>query len=259
MLNFYAIYAQTKLRQGSDSILALLATKDPKGMSAADIAAREQVLDKIGSELVALRRQFNDESKKFDLLMKTNTQQIGAAEDLQQQVQAAAAGSPDRSKLEKSLSTLLGIIEKAQPDLDATKEQKVATESWLAERESAYAEARESCQNAKADLERAQRELAQAGQRRDREQQRTAEAVATAGLRPDSTKLGVALNAMRSAAEAANREADAAKLKRESLRPAADAAADDPAIAAALARAAGKPPAPQNAQERLDALKRRAA
>ena len=259
MLNFFANYAKIKAASGSESLVALIAKWDPKGASAADIADREEFLDEVGSQLVGLRRQFNVESTVFNTQFMLNTQRIGAAEDLQRQVQAEAEGSPARTKIEASLNTLLGIIEKAQPNLDAAKNQKADTESWLKESEDAYKEALQGLRSAKSELEQTQRGLAQAKQRNEREQQRTQEARVSAGLRPNGTRLGAALNAMKKATEEANRQADEARLKRESLKPTADAAEEDPVIAAALARAAGTPPTSTDPGERLAALKAHAA
>jgi hypothetical protein len=69
---------------------------------------------------------------------------------------------------------------------------------------------------------------------------------------------GVALDAMSRKTQAAQDAADAANRKASVLTP-QDHEKEDPNIAGALAAAAGTPPAPASAADRLAALKARAA
>ena len=75
-----------------------------------------------------------------------------------------------------------------------------------------------------------------------------------AGLASTTSSLTVALKAMQDAAQKDLVSADAQMSKAKLLRPTRPEQ-DDPNIAAALATAAGKPPAPQSLSERLAALK----
>lgn len=258
MLNFFRKYIGVKAADASDSILELLVNWDPKGASEADIRVREEFLDKVGAQLIAMRAKFANESRELNDRVKAFTRRLTAAEDLQKQVEAASHGSSEHMRLSASLEKLLSSIERDQPEIDRVKADTAETESWLKEREDAFAQAKSALLGAKSALKNAQRDMARAQERRDREVERTNEARVVAGLRPDSSRLDKALNAMRRATEQADQEADVARLKREALQPDTDIASD-PDIAAALARAKGEDTAPKSPAERLAALKQKAA
>ena len=77
-----------------------------------------------------------------------------------------------------------------------------------------------------------------------------------AGLAGSTNSLNVALKAMNEAAARDLAQAEAASLKAKLLAPTRPEQ-DDPNIAAALAAASGKGPAPQSASDRLARLKAR--
>jgi hypothetical protein len=79
-----------------------------------------------------------------------------------------------------------------------------------------------------------------------------------AGLTRATSSVTVALKAMQEAAARDLASADAAMAKAKLLRPTRPEQ-EDPNIAAAMAAAAGKAPAPQNLSERLAALKTKPA
>jgi hypothetical protein len=98
--------------------------------------------------------------------------------------------------------------------------------------------------------------MARAGQQRQAAEQQAEAARRAAGLTSATSSMTVALKAMQ---EAANRDlasADAATAKARLLRP-TQPEQDDPNIAAALAAASGKSPAPQSLSDRLAALRAR--
>lgn len=258
MLNFFAKYIGVKAADASDSVLELLVSWDPKGASEADIRVREEFLDKVSAQLVAMRAKFANESRELNNRVTAFARRLTAAEDLQRQVEVASSGSPEQARLSASLEKLLSSIERDQPEIDRAKADTAETESWLKEREDAFAQAKDALLGAKSALKGAQRDMARAQERRDREVERTDEARVVAGLRPDSSRLDKALNAMRRATEQANQEEEVARLKREALRPDADITSD-PDIAAALARAKGEDTAPKSAADRIAALKMKAA
>jgi chromosome segregation ATPase len=240
------------------SVLGLMVNWDPKGMGAADLRAREEWLDAIGSQLVGLRRKFDRESAELAPKLQQNHVHITAAEDLEQQTKTFPEGSAERAQHQQALDELLGSIEEEQSALDQAKADMADTKSWLEEREVAHKEAVASLRQAKSNLDHAQSDLARANQRRDREQEQTDQARVVTGLAVDGSKLDKALNAMRAATEQANQAADEARLKRESLAP-KPAPTANPIIAAAVARASGQPAAPTSASERIAALKAKAA
>ena len=99
-----------------------------------------------------------------------------------------------------------------------------------------------------------QRDMARAAQQREQADRQAEAARRAAGLASQTSGLTVALKAMQDAASKDLASADAQMSKARLLRPTRPEQ-DDPNIAAALAVAAGKPPAPRSLSERLAALK----
>ncbi len=258
-LSFYRHFAGAQADKLDQALVVALVKWDPKGASAADLAARDEQLNQIGLKLVTIRRKFDQESAQLAPKIELNNQHLHAAEDLDSQARALPEGSAERTKKERSLAMLLDIIEVEQPEIDQAKADMADTRTYLSEVEAAHKEAVASLTTARANLAKAQRELERAGTRREREREKADMASVVAGLRPDHSKLNVALNAMHTAAEKANTEADAARLKRESLAPMHAVAEEDPEITAAMARASGVSQAPKSASERLAALKAKSA
>ena len=80
----------------------------------------------------------------------------------------AAGSDPARkSALEKSLGTLVGMLEQMAPEVDREKRDEVDTRDYLALLEQTYAEAGGKLKTARSDLERAQRDMARAAQQRE--------------------------------------------------------------------------------------------
>ncbi|MGE0259348.1 MAG: hypothetical protein AB7T18_11400, partial [Alphaproteobacteria bacterium] len=123
--------------------------------------------------------------------------------------------------------------------------------------ENAYAQAGGKLKTARSELDRARRDMVRAGQQRETAERQADAARQAAGLARSTSSLNVALNAMHEAAQRDLASADAAVAKAKLLRPTRPEQ-DDPNIAAAMAVAAGKSPAPQSLSERLAALRARA-
>jgi hypothetical protein len=98
--------------------------------------------------------------------------------------------------------------------------------------------------------------MARAGQQRQVAEQQAEAARRAAGLTTATSSMTVALKAMQEAAASDLASADAATAKAKLLRPTRPEQ-EDPNIAAALAAAAGRSPAPQSLSDRLAALRAR--
>jgi len=178
---------------------------------------------------------------------------MAAAEQLQQQINGE--GDPTRkAAVEKSLETLVGMLEQMNPEIEREKQDEVDAKDYLQMLEQTYAEAGGKLKMARSELERAQRDMARAAQQREQADRQAEAARRAAGLASQTSGLTVALKAMQDAASKDLASADAQMSKARLLRPTRPEQ-DDPNIAAALAVAAGKPPAPRSLSERLAALK----
>jgi len=253
MLAFMKNLAGVKMDKVADAAVEALVRWDPKSASEAELRTMEQRLDELGREVALARQSYNKEKQEADTIQALSHQRMAAAEQLQGQVNTET--DPARkSALEKSLETLVGMLEHMAPEIDREKRDEVDARDYLAMLEQTYAEAGGKLKTARSDLERAQRDMARAAQQREQADRQAEAARRAAGLASQTSSLTVALKAMQDAASKDLASADAQMSKAHLLRPTRPEQ-DDPNIAAAMNAASGKPPAPQSLSERLAALK----
>jgi DNA repair exonuclease SbcCD ATPase subunit len=182
-------------------------------------------------------------------------QRMAAAEQLERQRTVEPA--PERkAALEKSLATLVGMLEQMTPDVEREAQDETEAQEFLATLEKTYAEAGAKLRAARSQLERAQRDMGRATQRREMAERQAEAARQAAGLSHTTNSLNTALKAMQDAAARDLMAAEAAGAKARLLKP-TQPEEDDPNIAAALAAASGARPLPQSLSDRLAALKAR--
>ena len=128
-------------------------------------------------------------------------QRMAAAEQLQGQI--AAEGDPGRrAALERSLETLVSMLEGMAPEVDREKQDATDAKDFLEMLENAYAEAGGKLKQARCELERARRDMARAGQQRESAERQAEAARQAAGLTRATSSVTVALKAMQEAARA---------------------------------------------------------
>jgi len=253
MLAFMKNLAGVKMDKVADAAVEALVRWDPKSASEAELRTMEQRLDDLGREVAMARQSYDKEQREADTIQALSQQRMAAAEQLQRQVDAE--NDPARkATLEKSLETLVSMLEQMTPEVEREKSEAVDAKDYLVMLEQTYAEAGGKLKTARSELERAQRDMARASQQREQADRQAEAARRAAGLASTTSSLTVALKAMQDAAQKDLVSADAQMSKAKLLRPTRPEQ-DDPNIAAALATAAGKPPAPQSLSERLAALK----
>jgi chromosome segregation ATPase len=237
MLAFLKNLAGVKMDKAAQAGIEALVRWDPKSASEAELRTMEQRLDELGRE-VALSHQ-----------------RMAAAEQLQQQMNNES--DPTRkAAVERSLTTLVGMLEQMTPEVEREKQDEVDAKDYLQMLEQTYAEAGGKLKMARSELERAQRDMARAAQQREQADRQAEAARRAAGLASQTSGLTVALKAMQDAAQKDLASADAQMSKARLLRPTRPEQ-DDPNIAAALAAVSGKPPLPTSVSDRLAALKAR--
>jgi chromosome segregation ATPase len=216
----------------------------------------EQHLDDLGRQVATARQAYDKEQREAEQIEALSHQRMAASEQLQGQV-ATEADPTRRAALERSLETLVSMLEQMAPEIDREKQDATDAKEFLEMLENAYAQAGGKLKQARSELERAQRDMVRAGQQRETAERQAEAARQAAGLTRTTSSLTVALNAMQEAAQRDLASADAATAKAKLLRPTRPEQ-DDPNIAAAMAAASGKSPAPQSLSERLAALRARA-
>jgi chromosome segregation ATPase len=253
MLVFMKNLIGVKMDKAAAAGVEALVRWDPKSASEAEMRTMEQRLDDLGREVALARQSYDKEKREADAIQELSHQRMAAAEQLQRQTDAE--GDPTRKgALEKSLGTLVSMLEQMTPEIEREKSEAVDAKDYLGMLEQTYAEAGGKLKSARSELERAQRDMARAAQQREQADRQAESARRAAGLASQTSSLTVALKAMQDAAAKDLASADAQMSKAKLLRPTRPEQ-DDPNIAAALAAAAGKPLAPQGLSERLAALK----
>jgi chromosome segregation ATPase len=256
MLSFISNLVGVKADKAVQAGVEALVRWDPQSASEAELRTMEQHLDDLGRQVATARQSFEREQKEADAIQALSHQRMVAAEQLEKQI--AAENDPTRKAgLERSMGTLVTMLEQMTPDIEQEKKDAAEAKDFLEMLEKTYAEAGGKLRQGRSELERARRDMARAGQQRQVAEQQAEAARRAAGLTSATSSMTVALKAMHDAAARDLASADAATAKAKLLRP-TQPEQEDPNIAAALAVAAGRSPAPQSLSDRLAALRARA-
>ncbi len=255
MLKFVKNMFGVKMDQAVEAGIEALVRWDPKSASEAELRTMEQHLDELGREVALARQSFAREQKEADAIVTLSQQRMAAAEQLQRE-KATEADPARKAALEKSLATLVSMLEQMAPEVEREKQDAIDAKEFLDMLEGTYAEAGGKLRTAKSELDRAQRDMGRADQQRAQAERQAEAARRAAGLASTTSSLTVALKAMQDAASKDLASADAAMSKARLLKP-TKPEQDDPNIAAAMAAAQGKPSQPQTLDERLAALRAR--
>ena len=257
MLSFLRNFVGVKTGNAVQAGVEALVRWDPEGASEAELLTMEQHLDDLGRQVAVARQSYDRERREAEAIEQLSRQRMAAAEQLQGQI--AAEGDPGRrAALERSLGTLVSMLEEMAPEIERERQDAVDAKDFLEMLEKTYVEAGGKLKAARGELERARRDMARAGQQRVSAERQAEVARQAAGLTRATSSVTVALKAMQEAAARDLASVDAAMAKAKLLRPTRPEQ-EDPNIAAAMAAAAGKSPAPQGLSERLAALKAKTA
>jgi len=255
MISFIRNLLGVKTDQAVQSAVEALVRWDPKAATEAELRTMEEHLDQLGLQVAQARASYEKEQKEADAIGQLSRQRMAAAEHLQKQMETET--DPGRkAQLEKSLETLVGMLEQMAPEIEREERDAVDAREFLDTLEKTYSEAGNKLKAARAELQRAERDMGRAAQQRDMAQQRADAARQAAGLSGATSSLGTALKAMQDAAARDLATAEAANSKARLLTP-SKPEEEDPNIKAALAAATGTKPTPSNLSDRLAALKGR--
>ena len=255
MLQFMRNLIGVKTDKAIQAGIEALVRWDPQSASEAEMRSMEQHLDELGQQVARARQGYDKEVREAQAIQALSAQRMAAAEHLQAQV-AAEADPGKKAALERSLTTLVTMLEQMAPEVDREKKDVVDAKDFLEMLEKTYAEAGGKLREGRAQLERAQRDMARAGQQRQMAEQQADGARRAAGLGTTTSSLNVALKSMQDAAARDLANAEAANMKAKLLRP-TQPEQEDANIARAMQLASGKPEAPTNLADRLAALRAR--
>jgi chromosome segregation ATPase len=251
MRNFIGVKTDHAVQAGVEALVRW----DPQGATEAELRSMEQHLDELGLQVAQARAAYDRERKEAEAIKALLHQRMAAAEQLETQ-RTTEINAERRASLEKSLGTLLDMVEQMTPDVERETQDETEAQDFLATLEKTYAEAGAKLRAARSQLERAQRDMGRAEQRREMAERQAEAARQAAGLSSTTSSLNTALKAMQDAAAKDLMAAEAAGAKARLLTP-TQPEKNDPNIAAALAAASGTQAPPQTLSERLAALKAR--
>jgi chromosome segregation ATPase len=244
-----------KTDQAANAAIEAIVRWDPQGATEAELRTMEEHLDRLGMQVAQAQQAYEKERKEAEVIQSLSHQRMMAAERLQ--AQASSEADPTRkAELEKSLATLVGMLEEMAPDVDREKAEAADAEEFLTALRQTYDQAGQKLKGARAELQKAQRDMSRAQQQREMAENRAEAARQTAGLSGATSSLSVALKAMQDAAAKDLAQAQAQNAKAKLLAP-SQPEKEDRNIAAAMAAAGGQGSSPTSLGDRLAALRMR--
>lgn len=242
-----------KTDQAANAAIEAIVRWDPKSATEAELRVMEQNLDQLGMQVAEARQSYEREAKEARAIMDLSAQRMAAAERLS--AQASSESDPQRkAELERSLATLLNMLEEMAPDLEREKQDEADAGEFLRTLQDTYDQAGQKLRSARSALERAQRDMGRAEQQRAMAEQRAEAARQAAGLSGATSGLSVALKAMQDAAQRDLAQAEAQNAKAKLLAP-TKPEKEDANIARAMAEASGRALPGPGLGDRLAALR----
>src|SRR4051794_2752756 len=170
MLRFIGNMIGVKSDQAVQAGLEALVRWDPKGASEAELRGMEQQLDDLGRQVASARQAYDKEQREAEAIQTLSKQRMAAAELLQSQI--TAESEPARkAEVERSLGTMLGMLEQMAPDVERERQDATDAKDFLEMLERTYMEAGGKLKAGRSQLERAQRDMARAQQQRSSAEQ----------------------------------------------------------------------------------------
>ena len=253
MFSFIRNLVGVKTDNAVNAAIETIVRWDPQSATEAELRSMEQNLDQLGLQVAQARAAYGKERKEADHIAALSAQRMAAAEQLQQRL-GGESNPANKTALEKSLVTLVAMLEGMAPDVDREKQDAVDAETFLRSLEETYQNAGQKLRGARSDLDRAQRDMSRADQQRQTAENRAEAARQAAGLSGATSGLSVALKAMQDNAARNLAQAEASNAKASLLKP-TKPEQDDPNIAAAMAAVSGSAAPSASLGDRLAALR----
>ena len=171
MIPFIRNLVGVKTDRAVQASVEALVRWDPQAATEAELRTMEQHLDDLGLQVAQARASYEREKKEADSISALSRQRLAAAEQIEKQ--AAAETDPTRkTAFEKSLSTLVTMLEEMAPEIEREEAEAKDAQDFLQMLEQTYADAGTKLKQARSELERAQRNMSRAQQQRQSAEQR---------------------------------------------------------------------------------------
>ncbi|MGE5268918.1 MAG: hypothetical protein ACM3JG_04510 [Thiohalocapsa sp.] len=153
VMHFIGNLLGVKANQAVNAGIEALVRWDPQGATEAELRTMEQHLDELGLQVARARQSYDRERKEADAIQALAHQRLAAAESLQNQANGATDAAR-KADLEKSLTTLLDLMEKMAPEVQREAQDAQDAKAFLEQLEAAYAEAGGKLKTARSQLGR---------------------------------------------------------------------------------------------------------
>ena len=247
VLGFFAAFGKEKAAGVQKNLLQALVAWDPSTASEAEINEMIKELDKVTLQVGQARVSYEKEQKEAIAARANYDKHLAAAEILQNRIATGEQG------LDDSLNNLVETLEAMRPDVEREEEEAKEAKEWYDDLTQVAQVTADKLKIARKVLEQASKDMARADLEKKRAEDRAERAQVMAGLKQDTSSLGIALESMQAQAAKVKAEAAAKNMKADLLT---DIKKDDQNIADALKQASGENTSKLSAQERLDALRK---
>lgn len=136
MRNLVGVKADKAVQAGVEALVRW----DPQSASEAEMRSMEQNLDQLGQQVARARLSYDKEMREANAIQALSTQRMAAADQLQRQAEAETDPAK-KAELERSLGTLVTMLEQMAPEVDREKKDVVDAKEFLEMLEKTYAEA----------------------------------------------------------------------------------------------------------------------
>jgi chromosome segregation ATPase len=113
---------------------------DPQAATEAELRTMERHLDELGMQVAQARVAYDRERKEAVAIKGLLQQRMTAAEQLEKQ-RAVEPSLERKAALEKSLTTLVGMLEQMTPDVERESQDETEAQEFLAMLEKTYVDA----------------------------------------------------------------------------------------------------------------------
>lgn len=211
--NFLKNFGIVKAEQACEGTVNVLAWLDAEGVSEAAVKQKQDEHSELVKQLVDAQADFKREKREFDDILSVYNKKLAAAE----RAQADLEKDPTNTEAATALSELLESVEKIAPKLDKEKREFEAAEKWLTELQKAANDVAQELLGLREQLNETKNAIKQADIQLEQAQKQQKRAETIAGLRTNSNKFDVALNALQKQADSKQKEIEAARITTEQL------------------------------------------
>ncbi len=258
MFGFLRSFGIEKLGKVGETITQKIVSWDPETASQAEIEEMIRELDKITSEAGKARAVYDREEAEALAAKKNYDKFLAAAELLNNRLEESQSAD-DQAKaqeLSNSLNKLLENLEELKPEVEREVQEAEEAKAYFEELKELAQVTADKVKKARDMLEMGRRDMQRAELERQRAQARADKIQTTAGLKSQTSNLGVALAAMNRQTEKAKAAAASSDMKAKLLS--IEPKGQDDNIKSALAEVAGEPETKTlSISDRLASLKKK--